>query len=81
MTSVVGCLALKRRIAVLEKPKCRSQTVTGEFQGLEAGQQELGLKAEVDLRAKAAERGLLLWYEVLIGMAELFQTTPPPPKK
>lgn len=33
-----------------------------------------GLKAEVDLRAKVAERGLLLLYEVLRGMTEL----PPP---
>lgn len=30
-----------------------------------------GLKAEVDLRAKVAERGLLLLYEVLRGMTEL----------
>lgn len=38
-----------------------------------AGLQELELlRLEVDLRAKAAERGLLLWYEVLRGMAELF---------
>lgn len=53
---------------------------------MEAGQQKLELEAEVDLRAKAAaERGLLLWYEVLRGMACTVtppQTTPPfPPKK
>ncbi len=55
----------------------------GEFQGLEAGQQELELKAEVDLKAKAAERGLLFWCEVLRGMTELFhpQTTSSSPKK
>lgn len=62
-----------------ENLNAEGKAVTGEFQGLEAGQQELpGLKAEVDLKAKAAERGLLLWCEVLRGMAELFhpQTTP-----
>lgn len=49
-----------------------------------AGLQELELlRLEVDLRAKAAERGLLLWYEVLRGMAELFHplNNAPPPSK
>lgn len=44
----------------------------GEFQGLEAGQQQPGIKTEANLTAKAAERGLLLWYKVLIGMGKLY---------
>lgn len=66
-----------------ESLNARGELSQGNFQILEAGQQELGLEAEVDLRAKSAEWGLLLWYEVLRGMAELFhpQTTPPPPQK
>lgn len=40
---------------------------------MEAGWQKPVLKAEIDLKAKAAaERGLLLWYKVLREMAELF---------
>lgn len=77
-----ACLEKTDGCALKENLHAEGKLVTGEFQGLEAGQQELGLKAEVDLRAKAPERGLLLWYEVLRGMAELFhpQTTPPPPR-
>lgn len=56
----------------------------GEFRNLEAGQQKPVPEADGDLKAKAdAERGLLLLYEVLRGMAALShpQTTPtyPPP--
>lgn len=44
----------------------------GEFRGLEAGQQKPVPEADGDLKAKAdAERGLLLLYEVLRGMAAL----------
>lgn len=54
------------------KPKCQRQSVMGEFRGLEAGQQKPVPEADGDLRAKAdAERGLLLLYEVLRGMAAL----------
>lgn len=46
----------------------------GEFRGLEAGQQKPVPEADGDLKAKAdAERGLLLLYEVLRGMAALLR--------
>lgn len=61
--------------------------VMGEFPGLEAGQQKLVPEADGDPKAKAdAERGLLLLYEVLRGMAALSHPRnnthlPPPIKK
>lgn len=59
----------------------------GEFPGLEAGQQKLVPEADGDPKAKAdAERGLLLFHEVLRGMAALSHPRnnthlPPPIKK
>lgn len=54
------------------KPKCQRQSVMGEFRGLEAGQQKPVPQADGDVKAKAdAERGLLLLFEVLRGMAAL----------